>query len=529
MQKLIQTEELQQVQRQQLTAQQLLQVRLLEMPLTQLEQAVQAEIDDNPALETADMGDYEEREERNGEGTIEGEESGDSVLRDEQNDSFEEQTEREERQDALDAALESIGADDMMEIPSINTAHYTDSETTYNEARSDTSFYDILHEQVGELSLNDMQKDVMEYLIGSLDTDGLLRKSVEQIADEMAVFLNIDVSEEVIREVLAMLQTFDPPGVGATSLQDCLLIQIKKRREEKEEREERREERKEEHNDNLLLEQMERVLTRYFTPFIKNQWSRISAAMHLTEEETEALRTALRRLNPKPGAALGESQARSTQHVTPDFIVDDDGNGNLSIHLNRGQLPELYISPAFTDMLKAYRSNRQGMNRATKEALLYSKEKVERAKGFINAIQQRNHTLLNTMQTIVDWQRTFFLEGDNSTLRPMILKDIAAQTHLNISTISRVCAGKYVQTRWGIFPLRHFFSDVYTTDEGEALSKHEIKDALRSLIEHEDPHHPLSDDALQAAMKAQGYPIARRTIAKYRMQMNIPVARLRRK
>ena len=509
MQRQIQIQEQQQVQRQQLTAQQLLQVRLLEMPLAQLEQAVQAEIDDNPALETTEMAEQrekiaeirEEREERN-------EESEDVDTWGD--DAFEKQVEREERQDALDAALQNMGADDMMEsAPSVRNSAAT-PENNYFEVRNDVSFYDMLRAQMGELSLNDTQHDVMEYLIGSLDNDGLLRKPVEQIADEMAIYLNIDVDSATVSEVLSLLQTFDPPGIGATSLQQCLLLQVARREDDK------------------LKQQMQRVLTRWYTAFTKAQWSKIEAGMQLSEEESAALRASLRRLNPKPGAALGESAIHPTQHVTPDFIVDDDGAGNLTVRLVRGEVPDLYISPTFTEMIKAWRNNRRGMNRAAKEALLYSKEKVERAQRFINAIQQRQHTLLLTMRTIVEWQRVFFLEGDNSLLRPMILKDIAEQTHLNISTISRVCSGKYVQTRWGIFPLRYFFSDVYTTEEGEALSKHEIKDALRELIEGEDKHHPLSDEALQAEMQKKGYPIARRTIAKYRTQMNIPVARLRR-
>ena len=509
-QRLIQTTEQQQVQRQQLSAQQLLQVRLLEMPLAQLEQAVRAEMDDNPALESEEIiGKSEEGIELSD--TDHGFDDGDydEGKMTDGDQGFEERVEREERQDALDAALQGIGADDVMESPpSMYTKADTREDSYFFEARNDVSFYDVLREQMGELTLTDTEHDVMEYLIGSLDDDGLLHKSLEMISDEMAIYLNLDVDVKFIARVLGLLQGFDPAGIGGRSLQECLLLQVARRS-----------------NDELKQEMLQ-VLTRYFSAFTRNQWSKIARGMRLSDEDVERLRGALRRLNPKPGASLGESVNVSAQHVTPDFMVDDDGSGKLTVRLCRGHVPDLHISPSFSEMIETYRNNRQGMNRAAKEALLYSKQKVARAKGFINAILQRQHTLLMTMEAIVSWQHTFFVEGDSSLLRPMILKDVAQVTHLNISTVSRVCAGKYVQTRWGIFPLRHFFSDGYTTDNGEALSKHEIKDALRSLIEGEDKASPLSDESLESLMAEKGYPIARRTIAKYRMQMGIPVARM---
>lgn len=488
--------------------------------MARLEHAIVAELDDNPALETIDMA-SDAASEKATDTDVEPASSSDD-------EAYERLTEREERENALEAALESIGADDRMDEPTPGNTRYTPEAGTYMETRSEMSFYDMLHQQMGEHTLTNTQREIMEYLIGSLDNDGLLRKSAEQISDEMAIYHNIDVSTQQINDVLTILQTFDPPGIGASSLQQCLLLQVSRMENDMKQTAEvvtddaalaRRHD---------LLAQMRHVLTAHFDAFMKNQWNKISASMHLTEEDSNELHAALRRLNPKPGFTLGELSARSTQQITPDFVVDDEGDGTLRVSLNRGELPELYISPMFAEMMTAYRENRNAMNRAEKEALLYSREKVNRAKGFINAIEQRNNTLLLTMRTIVEWQHSFFADGEQSLLRPMILKDISEQTGLSIATVSRACSEKFVQTRWGTFPLRHFFSDVYTTDEGDELSKHKIKSMLRQLIDEEDKHSPLSDDTLQKMMKDKGYPIARRTIAKYRAAMGIPVARLRR-
>lgn len=496
-QKLIQTQTERQQLQQRLTAQQMLQVRLLEMPLTQLEQSINAELDDNPALESAPSDDAFDdngeqlREERDGD------------------ESFEEQTEREEREDALDAALDSIGKDDQM--PEYDRSIRSDQGAEYEEiVYGDTvSFYDKLKEQMGEQVLTDAQRQVMEYLIGSLDDDGLLRKDIETISDELAIYHNIDVSPQQIREVLGILQEFDPPGIGACSLQECLLLQVSRK------------------PDSPQKELLRRVIADYFEEFTKKHWNKIQAALSLTDEQVAALQAEIRRLNPKPGASLGETQGRNVQQITPDFIVDTADDGSISFYLNRGNLPELYVSPSFSDMLKAYQDNKKGMSRQEKEALLYTKEKVAKAQGFIDAIRKRRQTMYLTMKTIIDLQRPFFQEGDETEIRPMILKDVADRTGLDISTISRVSNVKYAQTRWGTFPLRFFFSDSYTTEDGEEMSTRKIKMALKELIGQEDKGSPLSDESLTGEMKKRGFPIARRTIAKYREQLGIPVARLR--
>jgi RNA polymerase sigma-54 factor len=248
----------------------------------------------------------------------------------------------------------------------------------------------------------------------------------------------------------------------------------------------------------------------------------------LNDTQIDTLRKEIRKLNPKPGAALGETESINIQQITPDFIVDTSDDGFVSFTLNQGNIPELKVSTTFSEMVDTYKNNKEGMNRQTKEALLYAKGKVDKAQGFIEAIKQRRHTLTVTMKAIINWQRKFFQDGDESDLKPMILKDIADKTGLDISTISRVSNVKYAQTRWGTFPLRFFFTDSYTTDDGEEMSTRKIKLALKEVIDKEDKKKPLSDDALAKIMKEKGYPIARRTIAKYREQMNLPVARLRR-
>ena len=272
---------------------------------------------------------------------------------------------------------------------------------------------------------------------------------------------------------------------------------------------------------------METVISRYFDEFTKKHWDRIRSALSLTEVQAEALSRELSRLNPKPGASMGETVGRSMHQITPDFIVDTQEDGSVTFALNSGDIPELHVSQSFADTLKEYQGNRAGMSRQVKEALLYTKRKVEAAQGFIEAVKVRRRTLTVTMQAIIHWQHRFFEEGDEAALRPMILKDIAEKTGLDISTVSRVSNSKYAQTQWGTFPLKFFFSDGYVTESGEELSTREIKAALRDIVDAEDKKHPLSDDALRERLNSQGYPIARRTVAKYREQMGIPIARLR--
>lgn len=506
-QKLIQTQEQKLQQLQRLSAQQMLQVKMLEMPLNELEDNINAELDDNPALETENPDDAlmgEGNEDRSA--LDDSDNSNDDEFGD---DAYEAQSEKEERKDELDQALESIGKDDQM--PDYNTDRYNTQNADYEEMvyGDTTSFYDKLKEQMDMQILTDKEKQIMEYLIGSLDEDGLLRKDLDSICDELIIYHNIDVSEKEIEHVLHKLQSFDPAGVGGRSLQECLLLQVKRLPK------------------GVLRKTMEEVFEDYFDEFTKKHWDKIKSGLELNETQLETLKDEIRKLNPKPGASLGETDGRNMQQINPDFIVDTADDGTITFTLNRGNMPELTVSPSFTDMIETYKKHKDQMSRKDKEALLYAKEKVDKAQGFIEAIKQRRHTLIITMKAIIDIQRQFFLDGDESDLKPMILKDVAERTKLDISTISRVRIEKYVQTKWGIFPLKFFFTDSYTTEDGEELSTRKIKIALQHLIENEDKKKPLSDDAISKVMKEKGFPIARRTVAKYREQLGIPVARLR--
>ena len=506
-QKLIQTQEQKLQQLQRLSAQQMLQVKMLEMPLNELEDNITAELDDNPALETENPDDAlmgEGNEDRSA--LDDSDNSNDDEFGD---DAYEAQSEKEERKDELDQALESIGKDDQM--PDYNTDRYNTQNSDYEEMvyGDTTSFYDKLKEQMDMQILTDKEKQIMEYLIGSLDEDGLLRKDLDSICDELIIYHNIDVSEKEIEHVLHKLQSFDPAGVGGRSLQECLLLQVKRLPK------------------GVLRKTMEEVFEDYFDEFTKKHWDKIKSGLELNETQLETLKDEIRKLNPKPGASLGETDGRNMQQINPDFIVDTADDGTITFTLNRGNMPELTVSPSFTDMIETYKKHKDQMSRKDKEALLYAKEKVDKAQGFIEAIKQRRHTLIITMKAIIDIQRQFFLDGDEADLKPMILKDVAERTKLDISTISRVRIEKYVQTKWGIFPLKFFFTDSYTTEDGEELSTRKIKIALQHLIENEDKKKPLSDDAISKVMKEKGFPIARRTVAKYREQLGIPVARLR--
>jgi RNA polymerase sigma-54 factor len=496
-QRLIQTQTQQQVQQQRLSQQQMLEVKLLEMPIAELEQNISAELDDNPALEESHD-------------PVDDALDGDSLAGDGPDGESLDESGEDSRNDELDSALEGVDDDEMPTADSrLVQADGNAADMEEMVWGDTTSFYDKLKEQMGEMELTDQEHDIMEYLIGSLDTDGRLRKSLDTISDELAVYHGIDVTPETIEGVLHKLQTFDPAGIGARSLQECLLLQIERKPKCR------------------MRDLMHEVVADHFDDFTKMHWDKIAASMKLSDETALDLRDEIRKLNPKPGAALGETEGKNLQQVTPDFIVDVDDAGNVTFTLNRGRVPDLQISDTFAEMVDHYKNNKQNMTRSEKEALLYARQKVERAQGYIEAIKQRRHTLAVTMKAIIDWQKKFFQDGDEADLRPMILKDIAEKTGLDISTISRVSNVKYAQTPWGTFPLRFFFTDGYVTDDGEETSTRKIKLALKELVSKEDKKKPLSDELLAAAMKKLGYPIARRTIAKYREQLGIPMARLR--
>lgn len=496
----IQEQSLQQKQSQIISHQQLLQASLVELPLMQLVDRVNTEMNDNPALEL-DSG-YDDADNTEYSDFSDHSESSDT------SEDYDVLTEREERQSALDDALSNIGRDDD-ELPVYHGGSAVAEDREEMVYGQTTSFYDQLKEQMVLLDMTDRQRGIMEYMIGSLDDDGLLRKRLDAISDELAVYHNIDASEEELREVQTLLQGFDPAGIGAASLQECLLLQIDRK------------------DSSWLKDQMKRVVANYFEEFTHKHWDKIQASLSLSDDQAEQVFRELRKLNPRPGASLGETVGRSLQQITPDFIVDTHDDGTVTFTLNNGELPELKVSQSFIDSMDEFQQNREHMSRQSKEALLYIKKKVDSAQGFIEALKVRRHTLTITMRAIIQLQHQFFVDGDEASLRPMILKDVAEKTGLDLSTVSRVSNSKYAQTRWGTFPLRHFFSDSYVTQNGEELSTRQIKVALREIVDAEDKKQPLSDDDIKAALAKRGFPIARRTVAKYREKLGIPIARLR--
>ena len=495
----IQEQKLEQKLGQSISHQQLLQATLLELPLTQLVDRINTEMNDNPALEIESGYDYPDAPDYD---------SSDNSETADYSDDFLAQNEREERQSALDDALSNIGRDDE-ELPVYQGGGYVAEEREEMVYGETVSFYDQLKEQMGELEITEQQRYIMEYLIGSLDDDGLLRKGLDVICEELAIYHNLDVTEQQVELVLELLQHFDPAGIGARTLQECLLLQIGRR------------------DPSRLRDLMQRVVSSYFDEFTKKHWDKIQSALSLNDMQAEALFRELRKLNPRPGASLGETVGRNLQQITPDFIVDTQDDGTVTFVLNNGEVPELKVSQSFADSMKEYQENKENLSRQTKEALLYIKKKVDAAQGFIEAIKVRRHTLTITMRAIIQLQHQFFVDGDEASLRPMILRDVAEKTGLDPSTISRVSNSKYAQTRWGTFPLRHFFSDGFVTENGEELSTRQIKAALRDIVDAEDKKHPLSDDVIKEELAKKGFPIARRTVAKYREQLGIPISRLR--
>ena len=420
--KLIQTQEqkLQQVQR--LSQQQMLQVHMLEMPLTELEENVNAELDDNPALVKADEEIFDNDSTDSSTYTPSADhDSSDnsSDIDDEKSeaDAFAAHTEREERESALNNALDRMtGSDEDMPTAAYTGASGADSadyeEMVYGDTRS---FYDKLKEQMGEIDLSKTDEQIMEYVIGSLDSDGLLRKDSQSICDELTIYQGIYCEVSDIDRIIGILQTFDPAGIGAHSLQECLLLQIERR------------------PDDQLKPLMRAVISEHFDEFTKKHFDKIGSLLAIDEYTNKRVCDELRRLNPKPGASLGETEGRNVQQITPDFIVDTDDNGNISFYINNGNIPELRVSSSFSELMETYRNNKDTMSRREKEALLYAKQKVERALGYIEAIKQRYRTLTLTMQAIIDWQRKFFQDGDEADLKPMILKNIADRTGLDIA------------------------------------------------------------------------------------------------
>ena len=487
----IQTQAQQQIQT--LSPQQILVVKLLELPTVELEDRIHAELLENPALE--------EGKEDNG--------------NDDYADNAESETSIEDGGNTeYDSLSDYLNEDEIPDYKLQENNRSKDEQAEEIPFSDTTSFYETLKEQLGERNLTEHQRELAEYLIGSLDDDGLLRKSLESISDELAIYVGIDAPEHELEEVLKIIQDFDPAGLGARSLQECLLIQVQRK------------------IDQLpaptpLLTTEKNILSNCYDEFTRKHWDKIQQRLGLDDQTFDRAIKEICKLNPRPGASLGEAIGKNMQQIVPDFLVETYDDGTISLTLNNRGVPELRMSRDFTTLVEEHTKNKANQTKESKEALMFLKQKMDAAQGFIDAVKQRQNTLMTTMQAIIDLQRPFFLEGEESLLRPMILKDVAERTGLDISTISRVSNSKYVQTNYGIYPLKFFFNDGYTTEDGEEMSVREIRKILKECIDHEDKKKPLTDDELTELLKEKGYPIARRTVAKYRQQLNIPVARLR--
>ncbi|RYY69358.1 MAG: RNA polymerase sigma-54 factor, partial [Chitinophagaceae bacterium] len=371
----------------------------------------------------------------------------------------------------------------------------------------ETSFIELMMQQLGMLTISDEKKRVAEQLIGSLDDDGYLRREIGSIIDDLAFRQNIETDEEELSELLLQIQQFDPPGVGARNLQECLLLQLERKMDQ-----------------GQPVELALKVLEKYFDEFTKKHYEKIQRGLGIDDDELREVIQQIVKLNPKPGGNAGDEN-KNNNYVIPDFFIVNN-NGRLELTLNSKNAPDLRISEGYRDMLKDYDKGSK-KDKRQKEAVLFIKQKIDSAKWFIDAIKQRQNTLLNTMEAIMNYQKEFFLSGDETDLRPMILKDIAELTNLDISTVSRVANSKFVQTEFGTYRLKFFFSESLQTDSGEEVSTREVKKILTDLIEEESKKHPHSDEKLTEMLQEKGYNIARRTVAKYREQLNIPVARLR--
>ena len=473
MQKLILSQSLQQ----KLSPQQIQFIKLLQVPTAELDARIEDELEINPALEEGDA----------------------PLSDDEPKDSFEEKEES-------DNSTEDYLHDD-----------YTGYKMAGNESNSlnqekeypisiGTTLHEQLLTQLGFLKLNEHQHVLGKQLLGSIDSDGYLRRDLDAIVNDLAFSQGIETDKFELSKILKKIQTFEPAGIGAQSLQSCLMLQLERRDLEEDQ--------------NNLAYQLLKVC---FNEFSKKHYEKIEQKLGISSAELKNAIGIITRLNPKPGGA-GDEDGK-IQFLMPDFILKNN-NGSLELTLNAKNAPELRISRSYSEMFDTYHSSKK-KDKKLRETVSFIKQKLDAARWFIDAIKQRQTTLLNTMQAIINIQSDYFQEGDETKLKPMILKDIAERIGMDISTVSRVASSKSIQTDFGIYPLKHFFSEGISTQSGEDVSSREVKNKLRTLIDEENKIKPLSDDKIEKLLKKEGYNIARRTVAKYREQLDIPVARLR--
>jgi RNA polymerase sigma-54 factor len=480
-------QKLQQKLLQKLSPQQIQMIKLLEVPTLQIEQRIKKELEENPALEEGSEDESQEEQET-------------------QEEEFEE-TDKDQEEFTLDDYIEED------EIPDyrLQSNNYSRDDDKRAEIpfSGGSSFHEYLESQLGLRELTDKQKILGEYIIGNIDEDGYLRRELANIVDDLAFLQNVTTNEEELEVVLKIIQDLEPAGVGARTLKECLLLQLSKREQD--------------HEDVKLTYS---IIDQHFEEFSKRHYDKIIDRMQISEEQLKSVIDEVLKLNPKPGGFYSDPFTKIAQPIIPDFILEHSEDG-FDLHLNSRNLPELRLSSTYSEMLKAY-SKDKGNKKDIKDAVMFVKQKIDSARWFIDAIKQRQNTLLLTMNAILEYQQDYFIDGDETKLKPMILKDVAEMTGLDISTVSRVANSKYIQTHFGIFPLKFFFSEGLQTDSGEEVSTREIKKILRDCIDNEEKRRPLTDEKLTEILQEKGYQIARRTVAKYREQLNIPVARLRR-
>ncbi len=467
---------------QKLSPQQIQLMKLLQVPTMELEQRIKEEIEENPALE-------------------EGEEEMNEYEDDYDDADVSEAQEDFDINDYLD--------DDLPQYKTSVTNQGKDEDEKSIPISGGMSFHDILISQLGLRKLTDKEGVIAESIIGNIDEDGYLRREVEAIVDDLAFTQNVNCTEEELEDVLFLVQDFEPAGVGARDLRECLLLQLERK-----------------HHGNIAVYTAKKILEKSFEEFTKKHFDKIKAKFEIGDEDLKEAIEEITKLNPKPGNSLKEStNSKNIQQIIPDFILSEE-EGELNLSLNSRNAPKLKVSKTYETMLRNYAEGAKA-SKSDKEAVQFVRQKLDAAKWFIDAIYQRQQTLLFTMKAILEYQKEYFLSGDETDMKPMILKDIAEIVEMDISTISRVANSKYIQTPYGIMSLKYFFSESLSTSSGEEVSTREVKKILSDAIDVENKKKPLTDQKLTDLLKEKGYNIARRTVAKYREQLNIPVARLR--
>ena len=461
------------LQQQKLSPQQIQMIKLLELPTVMLEQRIKEEIEENVALEEEHSAESDEEP---------------------QQISVEEYLREDDDTPAYKSRLNHYSKDDQPRSVQISGGR---------------SLQESLIEQLGYKNLSEEDEQLAVFLVGSIDGDGYLRRDLESLSDDIAFSLGIEVAHDELERLLSIIQHLEPVGVGARDLQESLLLQIEAQPLDTPER--------------ILAH---KILKNHFEEFVKKHYERLMTRLNVTEEEFRDAVQEIQHLSPKPGNLFAEEGSEAAPYIIPDFLLDYH-DGQFDLALNSYNIPELRLNRHYVDMIKDMASSKGSKSDSDKEAIQFIKSKIDSAKWFMSAIKQRHDTLMRTMQTILDYQRDYFRDGDRSKLRPMILKDIADRTGLDVSTISRVVNSKYVQTQFGIILLKSLFSEAMQTQSGEEVSSYEVKNILQEAITNENKRKPLTDEQLMNILNEKGYCIARRTVAKYREMLDIPVARLR--